>query len=180
MFRLSCQVANLISSYLSGTRIGTLGAPPPRQGRSAVPGAAAEHAASLRLTCVATWTGFVRVAFVIDADERRVVVHAPRAAHAGFVLDALEQALRRPLQSESGVFGCFTRSPRSPKCSEVDSARWIRYILAASYFRIGNAGAPKWNVQLALGIPNLHGSQVRKRLLNQCHSPISLPFCAID
>ncbi|MEH2549802.1 transposase InsO family protein [Bradyrhizobium sp. AZCC 2262] len=44
---------------------------------------------------VATWTGFVYVAFVIDAYARRIVGwRASRTAHAGFVLDALEQALR--------------------------------------------------------------------------------------
>ena len=51
-------------------------------------------------TYVATWTGFVYVAFIIDAYARRIVGwRASRTAHAGFVLDALEQALhdRRPL-----------------------------------------------------------------------------------
>ena len=51
-------------------------------------------------TYVATWAGFVYVAFVIDAYARRIVGwRASRTAHAGFVLDALEQALhdRRPL-----------------------------------------------------------------------------------
>ena len=50
-------------------------------------------------TYVATWTGFVYVAFVIDAYARRIVGwRASRTAHASFVLDALEQALhdRRP------------------------------------------------------------------------------------
>jgi transposase InsO family protein len=52
-------------------------------------------------TYVATWQGFVYVAFVIDVFARRVVGwRASRTAHAGFVLDALEQALhdRRPLR----------------------------------------------------------------------------------
>lgn len=52
-------------------------------------------------TYVATWQGFVYVAFVIDAYARRIVGwRASRSAHAGFVLDALEQALhdRRPVQ----------------------------------------------------------------------------------
>ena len=51
-------------------------------------------------TYVATWAGFVYVAFIIDAYARRIVGwRASRTAHAGFVLDALEQALhdRRPL-----------------------------------------------------------------------------------
>ena len=60
-------------------------------------------------TCVATWSGFVYVAFVveprgspdIDAYARRIVGwRVSRTAHAGFALDALEQALheRRPFQ----------------------------------------------------------------------------------
>ena len=51
-------------------------------------------------TDVATWKGFVYVAFVIDAYARRIVGwRTSRSAHAGFVLDALEQALhdRRPV-----------------------------------------------------------------------------------
>ena len=50
---------------------------------------------------MATWTGFVYVAFVIDTFARRIVGwRVSRTAHAGFVLDALEQALheRRPIQ----------------------------------------------------------------------------------
>ena len=52
-------------------------------------------------TYVATWTGFVYVAFVIDAYARRLVGwRASRTAHSSFVLEALEQALhdRRPVQ----------------------------------------------------------------------------------
>ena len=45
-------------------------------------------------TYVATWQGFVYVAFVIDAFARRIVGwRVSKTAHAGFVLDALEQAL---------------------------------------------------------------------------------------
>jgi transposase InsO family protein len=61
-------------------------------------------------TYVPTWTGFVYVAFVIDAYARRIVGwRVSRSAHAGFVLDALEQALadRRPVggvhHSDRGV-----------------------------------------------------------------------------
>jgi putative transposase len=52
-------------------------------------------------TYVATWSGFVYVAFVIDVYARRIVGwRASRTAHAGFVLDALEQAIhdRRPVR----------------------------------------------------------------------------------
>ena len=51
-------------------------------------------------TYVSTWSGFVDVAFVIDAYARRIVGwHVSRTPHASFVLDALEQALheRRPV-----------------------------------------------------------------------------------
>jgi putative transposase len=57
-------------------------------------------------TYVATWAGFVYVAFVIDAYARRIVGwRVSRTAHAGFVLDALEQALheRRPVQGSGLV-----------------------------------------------------------------------------
>src|SRR5215218_3242641 len=57
-------------------------------------------------TYVATWAGFVYVAFVIDAFARRIVGwRVSRTAHAGFVLDALEQALheRRPVRGSGLV-----------------------------------------------------------------------------
>ena len=50
-------------------------------------------------TYVSTWAGFVYVAFVIDVYARYIVGwRVSRTAHAGFVLDALEQAIheRRP------------------------------------------------------------------------------------
>jgi len=52
-------------------------------------------------TYVATWKGFVYVAFVIDAYARRIVGWCVSTSpHAGFVLDALEQAVheRRPVK----------------------------------------------------------------------------------
>ena len=77
-------------------------------------------------TYVATWSGFVYVAFVIDAYARRIVGwRVSRSAHAGFVLDALEQALhdRRPLSgsglvhhSDRGVQGGFKRSSQHGFC----------------------------------------------------------------
>ena len=66
-------------------------------------------------TYVATWSGFVYVAFVIDVYARYIVGwRVSRTAHAGFVLDALEQAIhdRRPVHrgglihhSDRGVNG---------------------------------------------------------------------------
>ena len=47
-------------------------------------------------TYVATWQGFVYVAFVIDVFARRIVGwRVSRTATAGFVLDALEQAVHQ-------------------------------------------------------------------------------------
>ena len=54
-------------------------------------------------TYVATWSGFVYVAFVIDAFARRIVGwRVSRSMNAEFVLDALEQALhdRRPVSGD--------------------------------------------------------------------------------
>ena len=77
-------------------------------------------------TYVATWTGFVYVAFVIDAYARRIVGwRASRTAHASFVLDALEQALhdRRPVHrgglvhhSDRGSQGGFKWSSQHDLC----------------------------------------------------------------
>jgi transposase InsO family protein len=56
-------------------------------------------------TYVATWSGFVYAAFVIDVYARRIVGwRVSRTAHAAFVLDASEQALheRRP-EREQGL-----------------------------------------------------------------------------
>lgn len=56
-------------------------------------------------TYVSTWGGFVYVAFIIDAYARRIVGwRVSGTAHAGFVLDALEQAIhdRKPL-ANSGL-----------------------------------------------------------------------------
>jgi transposase InsO family protein len=64
-------------------------------------------------TYVATWSGFVYVAFVIDAFARRIVGwRVSRTARASFVLDALEQALhqRRPVHDDGLVHHSGRRS----------------------------------------------------------------------
>ena len=71
-------------------------------------------------TYVATWQGFVYAAFVIDTFARRIVGwRVSRTAHAGFVLDALEQALhdRRPVHR-----GCLVHHSDS-KCAPA-SCSW--------------------------------------------------------
>jgi putative transposase len=74
-------------------------------------------------TYVATWAGFVYVAFVIDVFARRIVGwRVSREATASVVLDALEQAIhaRRPAErrlvhhSDRGVQGGFKRSSQQP------------------------------------------------------------------
>ncbi len=76
-------------------------------------------------TDVATWSGFVDVAFVIDVFARRIPRvrlrrpedssgrRASRSAQASFVLDALEQALheRRPVQGSGLVHHSDRGSP---------------------------------------------------------------------
>jgi putative transposase len=55
-------------------------------------------------TYVATWAGFVYVAFVIDVYARYIVGwRVSRTAHAGFVLDALEQALHKRRPNRGGL-----------------------------------------------------------------------------
>ena len=75
-------------------------------------------------TYVATWAGFVYVAFVIDAYARRIVGwRVSRSAHAGFVLDALEQALhdRSPYpaagSSITATGACNTCRSNTPSAS---------------------------------------------------------------
>lgn len=84
-------------------------------------------------TYVATWAGFVYVAFVIDAYARRIVDwRVSRSAHAGFVLDALEQALhdRRPV-SGSGLVH--------------HSDRGVQYVSIKYTERLAQAGLnPPW------------------------------------
>ena len=86
-------------------------------------------------TYVATWSGFVYVAFVIDVYARRIVGwRASRTASAGFVLDALEQALhaRRPVSTSRSNTASGSPRPASSLRSAVSKSRqrW-------SYWRAG-------------------------------------------
>ena len=76
---------------------------------------------------VATWQGFVYVAFVIDVFARRIVGwRASRSAETSFVLDALEQALydRRPFQGKGLVH-------HSDRGSQYVSIRYTERLAAA-------------------------------------------------
>ena len=54
-------------------------------------------------TYVATWAGFVYVAFVIDVFARRIVGwRVARSMHTDLVLDALEQALVGAFRHQGG------------------------------------------------------------------------------
>ena len=78
-------------------------------------------------TYVATWAGFVYVAFVIDAYARRIVGwRVSRTAHASFVLDALEQALhdRRPALA-AGLYITATAAANTSRSSTL-SGWWRR------------------------------------------------------
>ena len=84
-------------------------------------------------TYVATWSGFVHVAFVIDAYARRIVGwRVGRTATAGFVLDAPEQAIhqRRPTKgagliahSDRGSQGGLNRSSQHGHREQSSAAR---------------------------------------------------------
>ncbi len=91
-----------------------------RPGESAVPGA--------DFTYVATWQGFVYVAFIIDAFARRIIGwRVSRSARTDFVLDALEQALydRRPVRQGRLVH---------------HSDRGVQYVSIRYTERLGEAG----------------------------------------
>ena len=78
-------------------------------------------------TYVATWAGFVYVAFVTDAYARRIVGwRVSRTAHTSFVLDALEQALheRRPVQGSGLVH-------HSDRGSQYHALRYIERLAEA-------------------------------------------------
>jgi putative transposase len=78
-------------------------------------------------TYVATWQGFVYVAFVIDVFARRIVGwRVSRSAETSFVLDALEQALfeRRPFQGKGLVH-------HSDRGSQYVSIRYTERLAAA-------------------------------------------------
>ena len=77
-------------------------------------------------TYVATWQGFVYVAFVIDAFARRIVGwRVSRTAHASFVLDALEQALHDRRPAKGGL------THHSDKGSQYVSIRYTERLLEA-------------------------------------------------
>jgi transposase InsO family protein len=122
----------------------------------------AEHPNALWLsdfTYVATWAGFVYVAFVIDAYARRIVGwRVSRTAHAGFVLDALEQALhnRRPLH-------CGRLVHHSDRGSQYVSIKYTERLAAAGIEpSVGSVG-DSYDNALAETINGLYKAEVIHR-----------------
>jgi len=127
------------------------------------------------VTCVATWTGFVRVAFVIDAVAHRIVGwRASRPAHATFVLDALDQALhaRRPGSGE-GLVRHGDRGGRylSIRCTE-------RLADAGVVPSVGSVGDAYDNA-LAETIDGLYNAEVIRRR-GRCRSFEAVEYATLE
>jgi putative transposase len=141
-------------------------------------------------TYVATWAGFVYVAFVIDTFARRIVGwRASRTAHAGFVLDALEQALhdRRPTHSgglihhsDRGSQGGLNRSSQHSNegvCDERSKAEvgsmWTASVAVTWAAIGGSAGGAAtvldihcdWNEQRRCGSPRWRIATCRNQMV---------------
>ena len=110
-------------------------------------------------TYVATWKGFVYVAFVIDTYARRIVGwRASRTAHTGFVLDALEQALheRQPVRGDGLVH-------HSDRGSQYVSIKYTERLAEAGIEpSVGSVGASYDNA-LAETINGLYKAEVIHR-----------------
>jgi len=110
-------------------------------------------------TYVATWQGFVYVAFVIDTFARRIVGwRVSRTAHAGFVLDALEQALhdRRPVHRGGLVH-------HSDRGSQYVSIRYTERLVEAGIEpSVGSVG-DSYDNALAESINGLYKTEVIRR-----------------
>lgn len=108
---------------------------------------------------VSTWSGFVYVAFIIDAFARRIVGWlVSRTTDAGFVLDALEQALhqRRPV----GKSGLVHHSDRG---SQYLSIRYTERLgLAGIEPSVGSVG-DSYDNDLAETVNGLYKAEVIHR-----------------
>jgi transposase InsO family protein len=110
-------------------------------------------------TYVPTWAGFVYVAFVIDTFARRIVGwRASRTAQAGFVLDALEQALHARQPARSG--GLIHHSDRG---SQYLSIRYTERLAGAGIEpSVGSVG-DSYDNALAETINGLYKAEVIHR-----------------
>lgn len=110
-------------------------------------------------TYVATWTGFVYVAFVIDAYARRIVGwRVSRTAHATFVLDALEQALpdARPVPGNGLVH-------HSDRGSQYVSIRYTERVAEAGVEPLVGSMGDSYDNALAETINGLYKAEVIRR-----------------
>jgi putative transposase len=110
-------------------------------------------------TYVSTWQGFVYVAFIVDVFARSIVGwRVSRMAHAGFVLDALDQALyqRRP-QKGAGLIH------HSDRGSQYVSIKYTERLLEAGLEpSVGSVG-DSYDNALAETINGLYKAEVIHR-----------------
>ena len=109
------------------------------------------------ITFVATWSGFVYVAFIIDVFARRIVGwRVSRSLHTDLVLDALEQAL----WSRTGTDGLVHRSDRG---SQYLSIRYTERLAEAQInASVGSVG-DSYDNALAETINGLYKTEVIRR-----------------
>ena len=109
-------------------------------------------------TYVATWQGFVYVAFIIDVFARRIVGwRVSRTAHADFVLDALEQALHDRRPAKGGLIH------HSDKGSQYVAIRYTERLLDAGIEpSVGSVG-DSYDNALAETINGLFKTEVIRR-----------------
>jgi putative transposase len=110
-------------------------------------------------TYVATWQGFVYVAFVIDVFARRIVGwQVSRSAETSFVLDALEQVLydRRPFRPDGLVH-------HSDRGSQYVSLRYTERLAAAGIEPSIGSVADSYDNALAETVIGLFKTEVIRR-----------------
>jgi transposase InsO family protein len=109
------------------------------------------------ITFVATWAGFVYVAFIIDVFARRIVGwRVSRSLHTELVLDALEQAL----WSRTGTVGLIHHSDRG--CQYL-SIRYTERLAEANIdSSVGSVG-DSYDNALAETINGLYKTEVIRR-----------------
>ena len=109
------------------------------------------------ITFVATWSGFVYVAFIIDVFARRIVGwRVSRSLHTDLVLDALEQAL----WSRTGADGLVHHSDRG---SQYLSIRYTERLAEAQInASVGSVG-DSYDNALAETINGLYKTEVIRR-----------------
>lgn len=111
------------------------------------------------LTHAATWQGFVHAAFAIDAFARRIVGwRVPRTAHAGFALDALEQALHDRRPAEGGL------THHSDRGSQHVSIRYTERLLEAGIEPSAGGVGDGYDNALAESVIGLFKAEVIRRL----------------